>query len=104
MIFSSSFRIPAIRASGRGGQPGTCTSIGMNFSAPSLIAYSPGYLNGPPEIVQPPIEMAHFGPGIWSHSVLMTGAIFREIVPARIIRSACRGEGRNTPAPNRSRS
>src|SRR3712207_3210221 len=34
----------------------------------------------------------------------MTLAIFRETVPATIIRSACLGEARNTPAPNRSMS
>src|ERR1700693_5684644 len=34
----------------------------------------------------------------------MTGAIFRQTVPATIIRSDWRGDARNTPAPNRSRS
>src|SRR4026209_358790 len=34
----------------------------------------------------------------------ITGAILRVTVPAMIIRSACRGEARKTPAPNRSRS
>src|SRR6185437_6429247 len=32
----------------------------------------------------------------------MTGAIRRHTVPATIIKSDCRGEPRNTPAPNRS--
>src|SRR5437762_947251 len=34
----------------------------------------------------------------------MTGAIFCERRPATIIKSACRGEGRNTSAPNRATS
>src|SRR5215510_8938011 len=34
----------------------------------------------------------------------ITGAILRVTVPATIIRSDCRGEARNTPAPNRSMS
>src|SRR5690349_19947884 len=34
----------------------------------------------------------------------MTSAILRDTVPATIIRSACRGEARKTPAPNRSMS
>src|SRR3990172_7257557 len=34
----------------------------------------------------------------------MIGAIFRQTVPATIIRSDCRGEARNTPAPYRSMS
>jgi hypothetical protein len=34
----------------------------------------------------------------------MTGAIFRQTVPATIIKSDWRGEARNTPAPNRSMS
>jgi hypothetical protein len=33
-----------------------------------------------------------------------TGAIFNETVPATIIRSDCRGLGRNTSAPNRAMS
>src|SRR6185369_8276001 len=34
----------------------------------------------------------------------ITGAILRVTVPAIIMRSACRGEARKTPAPNRSMS
>ena len=30
-------------------------------------------------MVQPPMAMAHLGEGIWSQSVLMAGAILREI-------------------------
>ena len=53
--------MPANRASGRGGQPGTYTSTGMILSAPSMIAYWPGHLKGPPSIVQPPMAIDHFG-------------------------------------------
>src|SRR5215467_2117163 len=48
--------------------------------------------------------MHHFGSGIWSQTLFMTGAIFSVGVPATIIRSDCRGLGRNTPAPNLSMS
>src|ERR1043165_7537462 len=34
----------------------------------------------------------------------ITGAILRVTVPAMIMRSACRGEARKTPAPERSMS
>src|SRR5437667_1462614 len=34
----------------------------------------------------------------------ITGAILRATVPAMIMRSACRGEARKTPAPKRSMS
>src|SRR6185295_9562658 len=34
----------------------------------------------------------------------ITGAILRDTVPAMIMRSACRGDARKTPAPKRSRS
>src|SRR5574341_2427627 len=34
----------------------------------------------------------------------MIGAILRQTVPATIIRSDCRGDARNTPAPYRSMS
>src|SRR5438128_392301 len=46
--------------------------------------------------------MHHFGSGIWSQTRLMIGAILSVGVPATIIRSDCRGLGRNTPAPKRS--
>src|SRR5215469_13641781 len=59
-------------------------------------------LNGPPTLEHAPIEMHHFGSGIWSHTRFNTGAIFSVTVPATIIKSACRGEGRNTSAPNRA--
>src|SRR5215467_14073164 len=48
--------------------------------------------------------MHHFGSGIWSHTLFITGAILSVGVPATIIRSDCRGLGRNTPAPNLSMS
>src|SRR6476661_4912072 len=34
----------------------------------------------------------------------ITSAILRDTVPATIIKSDCRGDARNTPAPNRSMS
>ncbi len=48
--------------------------------------------------------MTQRGSGIWSYSRRNTGAIFLVTVPATIIRSACRGEARNTSAPNRAMS
>src|SRR5512138_1185517 len=50
------------------------------------------------------MEMTHLGSGIWSYSRRSTGAIFFVTVPATIIRSDCRGEARNTSAPNRAMS
>ena len=44
--------------------------------------------------------MHHFGSGIWSQMRFSTGAIFRDTVPATIIKSDWRGLGRNTSAPN----
>src|ERR1019366_4526894 len=49
-----------------------------------------------------PIEITHFGSGICSQSWRITGAIFCETRPAMIIRSDCRGDGRNTSAPKRA--
>src|SRR5581483_3144096 len=48
--------------------------------------------------------MHHFGSGIWSQIRFSTGAIFSVTVPATIIRSDCRGLGRNTSAPKRAMS
>src|SRR5215467_3536677 len=48
--------------------------------------------------------MHHFGSGIWSHTLFITGAILSVGVPATIIKSDWRGLGRNTPAPNLSMS
>src|SRR6185436_15763953 len=51
-----------------------------------------------------PIEMTHFGSGIWSYTRRMAGAILRDSRPATIIRSDWRGEPRNTSAPKRAMS
>src|SRR5438067_6093086 len=48
--------------------------------------------------------MTHLGSGIWSYKRRSTGAIFLVTVPATIIRSDCRGDARNTSAPNRAMS
>src|SRR5450755_984029 len=48
------------------------------------------------------MEITHLGSGICSQSVRITGAILFETRPAMIIRSDCRGDGRNTSAPNRA--
>src|SRR5713101_5161021 len=61
-------------------------------------------LNGPPTLEHAPMEMHHFGSGICSHARFSTGDIFRDTVPATIIRSAWRGDGRKTSAPNRAMS
>src|SRR3954471_13130866 len=47
--------------------------------------------------------MTHFGSGIWSYTLRKAGAILLTSVPATIITSDCRGDGRNT-TPKRSRS
>ena len=46
--------------------------------------------------------MTHFGSGICSHNCRITGAILLDTRPAIIIKSDCRGEGRNTSAPKRA--
>ena len=43
VIFLSRSKSPSINPSGRGGQPGTCTSTGIIRSTPSTIAYCPSY-------------------------------------------------------------
>src|SRR5215469_1618639 len=48
--------------------------------------------------------MTHLGSGICWYKWRITGAIFCETRPAMIIRSDCRGEPRNTSAPNRAMS
>src|SRR5437660_12296996 len=50
------------------------------------------------------MEMTHLGSGICSHSRRITGDILFETRPAIMIRSDCRGEGRNTSAPKRAMS
>jgi hypothetical protein len=46
--------------------------------------------------------MHHFGSGICSQTRFSTGDIFSVTVPATIIKSACRGDGLKTSAPNRA--
>src|SRR5579863_4770084 len=48
------------------------------------------------------MEITHLGSGICSHNWRITGAILLETRPAMIIKSLCRGEGRNTSAPKRA--
>ena len=50
------------------------------------------------------MAMTYFGSGIWLKRRTTCGAIFLVTVPETIIRSACRGEGRNTSAPKRAMS
>src|SRR5207253_1252432 len=59
-------------------------------------------LKTPPEVAQAPMEITHFGSGICSQSCRMTGAILLETRPAMMMRSDCRGDGRNTSAPKRA--
>src|SRR5579885_2597224 len=79
----------------------TYTSTGTMRSTPCRTEY---VLNGPPTVAHAPIAMHHFGSGIWSQIRLSTGAIFSVTVPATIMRSDCRGLGRNTSAPKRAMS
>src|SRR6266536_3196036 len=55
-------------------------------------------------MAQPPIEMTHFGSAICIYTRRTGGAIFQVTVPATIIRSAWRGDGRNSSAPKRAMS
>src|SRR5881398_1492817 len=48
------------------------------------------------------LKMAPVLKRIWVQMRLSTGAIFSVTVPATIMRSDCRGLGRNTSAPNRA--
>src|SRR5579864_6515831 len=50
------------------------------------------------------MEITHLGSGICSHNCRMTGAILLDTRPAIMIRSLCRGDGRNTSAPKRAMS
>ena len=68
------------------------------------MAYWPSYSKGPPEMAQFPMATHHLGAGICSQSVTMVGDIFREMVPATIIRSDWRGDARKAPLPKRSKS
>src|SRR3990172_9749332 len=58
----------------------------------------------PPVEAHAPIEMTHLGSAIWSYTWRSTGAIFCDTRPATIMRSAWRGDARNTSMPNRARS
>src|SRR5690625_1026867 len=58
----------------------------------------------PPDEAHAPMEMTHFGSGIWSYTRFSTGAILRDSRPATIITSAWRGLARNTSEPKRARS
>src|SRR5208283_2970282 len=58
----------------------------------------------PPLDAHAPNAITHFGSGICSYMRLRMGAIFFVRVPATIMRSAWRGEGLITSAPNRERS
>jgi hypothetical protein len=60
-------------------------------------------LNIPPVMVQAPIAMTYLGSGICSYSRTKMGAYFIVIVPAVMIKSACRGLDRGTK-PNLSKS
>jgi hypothetical protein len=55
-------------------------------------------------VAHAPIEITHFGSGIWSYIRLTTGAILRDTRPETIITSACRGLARKTSEPNLARS
>ena len=48
--------------------------------------------------------ITYLGSGIWSYSRAIIGIIVLVTVPETIITSACRGEPRNTSAPNRAMS
>src|SRR6202795_2522090 len=50
------------------------------------------------------IDSTHLGSGICSHNWRITGAILFDTRPAMIIKSLCRGDGRNTSAPKRATS
>ena len=58
----------------------------------------------PPVEAQAPIEMDHFGCGIWSQIRRMTGASLNGSRPAQIKTSAWRGEKLCRSIPNRARS
>src|SRR3954471_17285985 len=58
----------------------------------------------PPVEAQAPIEIDHFGWGIWSQMRRMTGASLNGKRPAQISTSACRGEKLIRSMPKRARS
>src|ERR687889_41326 len=58
----------------------------------------------PPVEAQAPIEIDHFGWGIWSQIRRITGASLNGSLPAQIRTSACRGEKLIRSIPKRARS
>ena len=58
----------------------------------------------PPELEQAPIAITHLGSSIWSYTWRSAGTILWATRPETIIRSACRGEERNTSEPKRAMS
>src|SRR3954454_16207598 len=58
----------------------------------------------PPELEQAPIAITHFGSSIWSYTWRSGGAILCDTRPDTIIRSAWRGDERNTSDPKRAMS
>jgi hypothetical protein len=58
----------------------------------------------PPELEQAPIAITHLGNSIWSYTWRSGADILCETRPDTIIRSAWRGDERNTSAPNRAMS
>src|SRR5688572_16603338 len=58
----------------------------------------------PPVEAQAPIEMDHFGWGIWSQIRRITGASLNGSRPAQISTSACRGEKLCRSMPKRAMS
>src|SRR5690606_11888293 len=76
-------------------------STGMIVSIPCTIEYTS---NTPPVDAHAPIEIDHFGCGIWSQMRRITGAILYGRRPAQISMSACRGENDIRSIPNRAMS
>src|SRR5690606_13876655 len=73
----------------------------MIVSIPCTIEYTS---NTPPDDAHAPMEIAHFGCGIWSQILRSTGAILYVTRPAQISRSAWRGENDIRSIPNRAMS
>src|SRR5690349_1916808 len=55
-----------------------------------------------PVLAQAPIEIAHLGCGIWSHTRRRTGASLNGTRPAQMNTSACRGEKLCRSMPKRA--
>jgi NADH-quinone oxidoreductase subunit B len=80
---------------------GACASSGGVFDTYCTVQY---VSNTPPDDAHAPIEMHHFGSGIWSQMRCSTGTIFITTRPATIIMSHCRGLNRIASEPNRAMS